>query len=78
LINGSSEGRFTITYCPGGLAREEITSVGFQYADLESAISKYNPTKMNFGYNSVDGEDVFFIANPGLGLWAHRDRFGSN
>lgn len=24
LIHGSSEGRFTVTYCPGGLTREEI------------------------------------------------------
>lgn len=24
LIHGSSEGRFTITYCPGGLTREEV------------------------------------------------------
>lgn len=24
LIHGSSEGRFKITYCPGGLTREEV------------------------------------------------------
>ena len=35
LIHGSSEGRFTITYCPGKLSREEIESVGYRYADLE-------------------------------------------
>jgi hypothetical protein len=22
----------------------------------------------------VDGEEIFFIGNPGLGLWAHRSR----
>ena len=75
LIHGSSEGRFTITYCPGGLTRDEIIGVGFQYGDLKCIISKYNPTKMKLGRNSVDGEDVFFVPNPGLGLWAHRDRF---
>jgi nickel-dependent lactate racemase len=75
LIHGSSEGRFTITYCPGGLTREEITSVGFQYGDLKSTMSKYNPATMKQGYNWVAGEDVFFVPNPGLGLWAHRDRF---
>jgi len=75
LIHGSSEGRFSITYCPGGLSRDEITSVGFQYADLKCAMSKYNPTRMKLGYNTVDGEDVFFVPNPGLGLWAHRERF---
>jgi len=27
LIHGSSEGRFTITYCPGHLGKEEIEAV---------------------------------------------------
>jgi nickel-dependent lactate racemase len=75
LIHGSSEGRFIITYCPDGLTREEITSAGFQYGDFKSTASKYNPEKMKQGYNRIDGEDVFFVPNPGLGLWAHRDRF---
>jgi nickel-dependent lactate racemase len=75
LIHGSSEGRFTITYCPGRLAREEVNAVGFQYGDLKSVASKYNPEKMKQGYNAVDGEEVFFVPNPGLGLWTHRDRF---
>ena len=75
LIHGSSEGRFKITYCPGGLSREEITSAGFEYEDLQGALSKYNPAKMKQGYNRIDGEDVFFVPNPGLGLWAYRDRF---
>jgi len=78
LIHGSSDGRFEITYCPGGLSRAEITSAGFQYADLKCVASKYNPAKMKPGHNCVDGEEVFFVPNPGLGLWAHRDRFGSN
>jgi nickel-dependent lactate racemase len=78
LIHGSSEGRFQITYCPGGLSRSEITNAGFQYADLKCAASKYNPAKMKLGYNCVDGEDVFCVPNPGLGLWAHRERFASN
>jgi nickel-dependent lactate racemase len=77
LIHGSSEGRFTITYCPGGLSREEVTRAGFQYGDLKRTASKYNSERMKQGYNNVDGEDVFFVPNPGLGLWAHRDRFKS-
>ena len=43
LIHGSSENRFTITYCPGPLSQEEIESVGFQYASLEQMITKYDP-----------------------------------
>jgi hypothetical protein len=75
LIHGSSEGRFTSTYCPGGLSRKEISSAGFSYGDLESMAKKYDPQKLHYGYNTVDGEEVFFVPNPGLGLWAYRGRF---
>jgi nickel-dependent lactate racemase len=74
LIHGSSEGRFKITYCPGRLSREEIEGVGFAYGDLAQMLSRYDPAKLQHGYNSVDGEEVFFIAHPGLGLWAHKSR----
>jgi nickel-dependent lactate racemase len=75
LIHGSSEGRFTITWCPGHLTREEIEGVGFRYGDLETILRRYDPAKLAHGFNTVDGEEIFFVANPGLGLWAHRDRF---
>jgi len=75
LIHGSSEGRFKITWCPGQLSREEVESVGFSYGDLNTMLTRYDPKKLSQGYNQVEGEAVFFIANPGLGLWAHRSRF---
>jgi nickel-dependent lactate racemase len=75
LIHGSSEGRFTITWCPGHLTREEVEGVGFAYGDLQSMTQRYDPAKLTQGYNKVGGEEIFFVANPGLGLWAHRDRF---
>ena len=76
LIHGSSEGRFTVTYCPGKLTREEIESVHFRYADLNEMMQRYNPEKLTDGFNILpDGEEVFYISNPALGLWAHRDRF---
>jgi len=74
LIHGSSEGRFKITYCPGHLTKEEVEGVGFGYCDLKTMTARYNPEKLAHGFNTVDGEEVFFIANPGLGLWAHRSR----
>jgi nickel-dependent lactate racemase len=74
LIHGSSEGRFTIRWCPGKLSREEVEGVGFEYGDLAAMLNRYDPEKLSQGYNTVDGEEVFFIANPGLGLWAHRSR----
>jgi len=75
LIHGSSEGRFTITWCPGHLTREEVEGVGFNYGDLNQVMRRYDPAKLRHGFNTVDGEEIFFVANPGLGLWAHRDRF---
>jgi len=74
LIHGSSEGRFKITWCPGHLTKEEVEGVGFNYGDLSTMLTRYNPEKLVNGYNQVDGEEVFFISNPGLGLWAHRSR----
>ena len=74
LIHGSSEGRFSITWCPGHLSRQEVESVGFEYGDLNEMLKKYDPAKLSHGYNKVDGEEIFFVANPGLGLWAHRSR----
>jgi nickel-dependent lactate racemase len=75
LVHSSSEGRFNITWCPGKLSREEIESVGFQYGDLAEMLALYDPAKLKAGYNRVGGEDVFYIANPALGLWADRSRF---
>jgi nickel-dependent lactate racemase len=74
LIHGSSEGRFKITWCPGHLSAEEVESAGFSYGDLQKMLARYDPAKLSDGYSQVDGESIFFIANPGLGLWAHRSR----
>jgi nickel-dependent lactate racemase len=75
LIHGSSEGRFTIRYCPGHLTREEIEGVHFEYGDLAEYTAKYDPAKLVDGWNMVDGEEIFYISNPGLGLWAYKGRF---
>jgi hypothetical protein len=78
LIHASSEGRFKITWCPGELTREEIEGVGFAYGDLKEMLARYDPAKLTHGINRVNGEDIFFIANPGLGLWAHPSRLSSS
>jgi len=74
LIHGSSEGRFTIRWCPGHLSQEEVEGVGFEYSDLNTMLTHYDPQKLRYGYNRVSGEEVFFIPNPGLGLWAYRGK----
>jgi len=76
LIHGSSEGRFTVTYCPGHLSRDEIESVNYRYADLTEMSARYNTDTLKDGFNILpDGERVFYISNPAIGLWAYRGRF---
>ena len=75
LIHGSSEGRFRITWCPGHLTREEVEQAGFEYGELGQMLQLYDPKKLQHGWNCVQREEVYFIENPGLGLWASRDRF---
>jgi nickel-dependent lactate racemase len=75
LIHGSSEGRFRIICCPGRLTKAEIESVNFEYNDLNDTMTRYNPEKLIDGFNTVDGEDIYYISNPGMGLWAWQGRF---
>jgi len=76
LIHGSSEGRFHITYCPGHLTQPEIEGVNFAYADLQEMTQRYDPKKLSDGWNTLPGgEQIFYISNPALGLWACRRRF---
>lgn len=80
LIHGSSEGRFSITYCPGkkegNLTQDEIEGVGFNYADFDEMTARYNPDNLKDGFNTMpDGEEIFYISNPAIGLWAYKERF---
>ena len=76
LIHGSSEGRFGITYAPGHLTREEVEGAGFKFADVGEMMARYSPGKLKDGVNVMpDGEEIFYISNPAIGLWAVRERF---
>ena len=76
LIHGSSDDRFSITYAVEKLSREEIEGANFKYMPLEEAVKKYNPQKLKDGYNTLEnGEEIFYISNPAVGLWADRNKF---
>jgi len=75
LIHGSSDGRFTITYAAKHLSREEIEGVAFDYMPFDEAMKKYNPDGLKPGWNMIDGEEIYFIKNPALGLWALEGAF---
>lgn len=72
LIQGSSDGRFNITYCtkPENLSKEEIESVGYQWMDYKDAASLYDPDTLHDGWNTLEnGEEIYFVKTPALGLW---------
>ncbi len=76
LMQASSESRFSITYCPGHVTKEEIEQVNYRYADLESMMNRYDPTQLSEGFNTMDdGEIIYYISNPAMGLWAYKGRF---
>ncbi len=78
LIHGSSERRFTITYCPGELTKEEIEGVNYRYSDLSEMKRSIDPEGLENGFNTLPtGEEVYFIPDPGIGLWAYKERLES-
>ena len=70
MIHGSSDGRFEIAYAAPGLSRAEVEGVGYRWADYAAAVARYDPAKLRPGFNTLpDGEEIYFIPNPALGLW---------
>ena len=79
LIHGSADGRFSVTYAVKDIPKEEIESVHLQAADYDEMAARYDPKKLAYGWNTMpDGEEIFFIPNPALGLWIDRNRFAES
>lgn len=75
LIHGSSDGRFTITYAVKQIEPSEMEPVGFNSVDYDTVAAEYDPQRLQYGWNQINGKRIFFIPNPALGLWSSRDRF---
>ena len=76
LIHGSSDDRFHITYAVKEISKEEIEGVGFGAADYDEMAARYNPETLQYGYNTLpDGEEIYYIPNPALGLWINKEKF---
>ncbi|MBQ5355063.1 MAG: D-mannonate epimerase, partial [Clostridia bacterium] len=75
LIHGSSDGRFSVTYCtdPALLTEDEVRGVSFGWMPYADAAAKYDPAVLKDGWNTVDGERIFYVSNPALGLWKRQD-----
>jgi len=75
LIHGTVNNRFKITYAPGFMTEREIESLSYSYMSLDGALKKYDANNLKEGFNIVNGEKIFFISNPALGLWVHEKNF---
>ncbi len=77
LIHGTADERFNVTYCPGdGLTKEEVELVNYQYCHFDEMNKRYPLDKLKNGWNTMpDGEEVFYVSNPALGLWATEVKF---
>ena len=75
MIHGSSDGRFKITYAVKNITQEEIADVGYIPASYEEMAARYDPERLSYGYNMVDGEEIYYIPNPALGLWINQETF---
>jgi hypothetical protein len=72
LIHGSSEGRFSIKYCPGHLSREEVEKAGFEFGEIGEMMNKYHPECLQDGLNRDEsGDEFYYISNPATGLWKY-------
>ncbi len=76
LIHGSSDGRFSVTYAVKSISKAEIEQVGFIAADFDEMSNLYDPEQLKYGYNTMpDGEEIYYIPNPALGLWINKEKF---
>ncbi len=72
LIHGSSDGAFSIAYAvdPDNMPLSEIDAIGYRALDYGETARRYDPGRLAQGFQTVGGEEIFFVANPGLGLWS--------
>ena len=75
IIHGVSDGRFKITYAFKELDYSLRKASNVNWIEYDEIKEKYNPEKLKDGYNIVDGEKIYYISNPALGLWADSSKF---
>lgn len=76
LIHGSSDGRFRVTYCTQHLSSAEVEGVGYGWMPYAQACALVERDRLLPGYNTLSGgEEVYYIDNPALGLWALQAMF---
>lgn len=79
LMQGSSDGRFAITYAVEAIPTDEIEGVGYSAVEYGAAVKKLFPGGLDKGalpgdgfHTDANGEAFYFIAHPAAGLWKAR------
>lgn len=69
LIQGSSNGRYQITYAvdPKRIPREAVEQIGYRFMDIREALEHYGPGISREGYNDTE-EGYYYVGAPALGL----------
>ena len=76
LLSGCAAAGTLLRAAWDGIQSGGIEGVGFQAADYDEMVKRYDPQKLSYGYNTLpDGEEIYFIPNPALGLWINREKF---
>jgi nickel-dependent lactate racemase len=75
IIHGTVNNRFKIIYATSLMTRRDIESLNYSYISLDEVLKKYDINNLKDGFNIMEGEEVFFIRNPSLGLWAYEKNF---
>ena len=78
LIHGSSEGRFSITYCPGKGAETshgKRLKMWLSVGDIDETMQKYNFQHLKKDLTSCRTGKRYIIFQAPPWIWAHRDRF---
>ena len=66
----------TVGKMPDRYGRLDMSQKRFEAGNLDAIVRRYQPGTLKDGFNRLpDGEEIFYISNPALGLWALRTQF---
>ena len=71
LLQGSVHyGKFRVTFAVQKDFMKDVEAIGYGAADYEEMVRRYDPEKLKAGWQTMpDGEEIFYIPAPSIGLW---------
>lgn len=76
MLQSAVEGRFRVIYAVEPDMIEPVRAVGYEAVTYEQAAQRYDPAVLRPGFQTMpDGEEIYYIPNPAIGLWVDTGRF---